>query len=396
MIGTTEKKKGTYKMSGKSKLGVYLISESGCLRPGSGANKHILAGIQELGKQFSMQQVLLCEPYKKLPAAGAGGTAPAISSSKRKTALKTLKSFIKWPVLLLKNHAPFFSYYRKVKKLNPDFIYERSAYLNYNGLLIAKLLRIPHFYEVNGIQSYDHRKYYPGIWNRVANWLEKVAYNHSSMGFYIGGINHEMGIKPARAVITQNGIEKEFVDHFSNKVVSPDSVLHVAFIGYVMDHHRLDVLCKAMHLVKNRHAFHLHLIGTGMDTMRDQLPPDLELTCHGLLDHKNIGTLLRDIHVGVIPYALAYYSNVKTFLYGAGKLATIVPEARNFMNIFSREEVLFIRNADEVDLADKLDFLQQHPEIVKEYGEKIYQKIQKEFTWQQIFRHKGQVISEFL
>lgn len=372
--------------------GLYIVSESGCLRPGSGANKHISAGMEELGKHFSIQQLLLCKPYQ-VPASTAAPVAQA--APKPAPAPNMLKAFIKWPIQLIKNHTSFFSHYRRVKKIRPDFIYERSSYLNYNGLLIARLLRIPHFYEVNGINAFDHRKHFPAIWNKLAGWLEKTAYLSSTTGFYVGGINFQMGINK-RAVVVQNGIEKEFAEQFSNKQLHVNGVLHVAFIGYLMDHHRIDVLYKAMHLLPDRQLYHLHLIGTGMDELKEHLPPDLPLTVHGLLNHTQIGNVMEHVHVGVIPYALDYYSNVKAFLYGAGKLAIIVPEARNFKNIFTPEEVIFIRNANEEDLAASLERLRQHPELVEAFGENIYRKVRQAFTWEQVFRNKAEIITGHL
>jgi glycosyltransferase involved in cell wall biosynthesis len=72
-------------------------------------------------------------------------------------------------------------------------------------------------------------------------------------------------------------------------------------------------------------------------------------------------------------------------MYGAAKLTMIVPDSRNFKNIFSDNEVVFIKNADANDMADKLNFLAINSSALKEYGENLYNKICDKFTWEKIY-----------
>jgi glycosyltransferase involved in cell wall biosynthesis len=359
--------------------GVYIVSETGSMKPSSGAHVHIQAGLKHLGVHFNMSKVLLCKPYVSSPLS-ARSHNPSYSGIKFK-----VKSFFKWLYLFFKNHISFFRYYNEIKRLDPDFIYERAAYLNFNGLLIAKLLRIPHFYEVNGIIANDHRKYFPTVASGVAAWLERKAYKNSSYGFYVGGINTELKVPSEKSTITQNGIDTEFALRFKHRQNLIGDRVQILFIGYAMTHHRLDILCSALNLVDNPQSFHLHLIGSGLEHIDGKIPPSMPVTFHGVLDHDGIADLMNKINVGIIPYALDYYSNVKTFLYGAGKLATIVPDVRNFRTLFSADEVLFIKNGDPLHLAKRLNELSKNPTLVTDYGARIYKKIVSNFTWEHIY-----------
>lgn len=269
--------------------------------------------------------------------------------------------------------------------MNPAFIYERAGYLNYNGLLIARQLRIPHFYEINGILANDHKKYFPAVWTEAALYLETKAYKSTTLGFYVGGINAHLNIYGEKAVTIQNGIYKKFADQFADRRNTIENSIHLLFVGYAMDHHRLDVLSKALHLVNEPGKFHLHIIGSGLEFLKEHLPCSMSVSFHGLLDHEKISAVIKEVNVGIIPFALDYYSNVKTFLYGAAKLLVVLPAAKNYKDIFSNDEVVFIRNGDEIDLAAKLNDIADCPEKFALYGQKIYDKIINNFTWEKIY-----------
>jgi glycosyltransferase involved in cell wall biosynthesis len=361
-------------------VGVYIVSETGALKPESGANIHIQAGMTELHKYFDMSLVLFCKPY------AVTGTRKLNNKHQRTSLSARVRSFLKWPYLLLSNHSSFFRNYRLVKKMKPAFIYERAGYLNYNGLLIARRLRIPHFYEVNGIMSNDYKKYFPAIWTKVARYLEKNAYKTTTLGFYVGGINTHLNIYGEKAVVIQNGIYRKFADQFADRKNTIDKSIHILFVGYAMDHHRLDILSKALNLVNEPGKFHLHLIGSGLESLKEHLPRSMTVCSHGLMDHDKISTVISEMHVGIIPYALDYYSNVKTFLYGAAKLIVVLPAVKNYKDIFSDDEVVFIRNGDVADLAAKLNDISHCPQKFASYGQKVYDKVISNFTWESIYR----------
>jgi hypothetical protein len=104
-------------------VGVYIVSESGALKPESGANIHIQAGMSELRKYFDMSLVLFCKPYE------ITGERKLNNNHQRASLSTRIRSFLKWPYLLLSNHSSFFRNYRLVKDMKPAFIYERAGYL---------------------------------------------------------------------------------------------------------------------------------------------------------------------------------------------------------------------------------------------------------------------------
>lgn len=370
-------------MEDKKYSGLYIVSETACLNPYTGANKHINAGFSQLKKYFNIELCLFCAPY--MPIDGQSSAhADSRDSSTIARLKKKIRSFFKWGYVLFRNHVGFFSYLRKVKLASPDFIYERASYLNFNGIIIARWLRIPHMYEVNGILSHDNSIYFPAILNKVSFFMERMSYK-KSFGFFIGGINESINIPGNRSFVIQNGIEEKFAKEFSGKINTVVDKVEIVFIGHGMPHHRLDVLVDALRLLDNPNAFRVHLIGSNLEAVRSMMPDSVESFFYDTLSHDEIAKLVRDFHVGIITFALSYYSHVKAFMYGAAKLAMIVPDSRNFRNIFSDTEVLFIKNASPSDLAEKLNYLAATPDMLNWYAENLYKKILDKFTWDRIY-----------
>lgn len=364
--------------------GLYIVSETGCLNPYTGAYKHILAGQTQLQKYFDVELTLFCKPYTN-PSESSSLATHKSNGSNRHTFRKTFRASIKWIYILLSNHICFFTYLKKVKKSSPCFIYERASYLNFNGILIAKLLRIPHMYEVNGVLSHSNSRYFPKLFNKVAFLFEKVAYQHS-FGFYIGGVNDVFRIPNDQYFITQNGVDKEFADKFLTKVNFVKDKINLTFIGHAMPHHRLDVLADSLKLLANPSLFRLHLIGTNLESIKKSIPDSVETIFYGSLSQSQIAELIRGFHIGIITFALPYFSHVKAFMYGAAKLTLIVPSSKNFKTIFSDNEVIFIKNADSKDLAEKLNELAKNTSVLKDYGRNIYSKVCNQFTWEEIYK----------
>lgn len=367
--------------------GVYIVSETGALNPTSGAGLHIRVGMEQLSKSFEMEMVCFCKPF--VPAE----SRPNTHAMKRRNALI---KFLSWLRLLAANHVSFFRYYRMVREKRPSFIYERAAYLNYNGLLIAKFLRVPHFYEVNGISSRDHKKFFPAICTKLSFALEKWSYNRSNLGFYVGGINRHFNLSESRSMVIQNGVDQSFVEKFSGRINVPADKINVAFVGHAMDHHRLDVLIESLNRLKRPSSFRMHFVGPGLEVLKNQISADVESIFYGQKDVAAIAKLMQGFNVGVITFAYDYSSHVKLFMYGAAKLLTLLPETINFQSIFSPDEVMFIRNGDAVDIAAKLDAIAEDLSIIESRGERVYKKVTDNFTWEKVYAGVSSKITEQL
>lgn len=375
-------------MSAKLK-GLYVIGESGALYPSTGASHHIKVGIEQLGREFDIEKVLFCKPPKITHEEENGNSVE--SQPIRHTAVRR---FLKWIYLLVSNHISFFRYYRLIKSGKPAFIYERASYLNYNGLLISRLMKIPHFYEVNGILANDNAKYFPSICNRWSFSFEKRAYNASLFGFYVGGLNRYFNVPDKKYLTIQNGVDAKFPEQFVKRRNVINNKVEIVFIGSAMDHHRLDLLAEAINGVNNPSTFRLSLVGFGLDKMEKLLNPDIERKYYGSLSHEEIAKLITNFNLAIVPHALDYFSHVKVFMYGAAKLLLVLPRTINFKDIFNDSEVVFVENGNTTEITAILNQLEAQPERFEQAGNNIYQKIIDNYTWEKIYGQVSQKIKE--
>lgn len=373
--------------------GVYLTTERG-IKKGSGAYKHVQVGVEELAKNF---EIILCNKAEAVEVPGSSTTLAKQKSGGntfKSRVIQFIKANLKGLYLIYNENRGFIKDYRWLKKIQPDFVYERAAYLSFKGKWLAYLLRIPHFYEVNGILWLDHAQYFPAWWNRVARSLEDFHYRRSSHVFFVGGIAKYFKVPAERASSIQNGIERPFAEQFIGLKKEVQLPLQIVFIGHAMPHHKVEVFCNATHLVKDASLFHLHFIGAGLEQYKSLLHPAWNVHFHGIQDHNNIARLLKQYHIGIVPFVKDYFSNVKIFMYGAAKLAVIAPMLGNIADIFTNDELIAIQNEDPEDIARQLDWASQHLAEVAGTGEQCFQKVYSQFTWDNIYADVAAIIKE--
>lgn len=66
------------------------------------------------------------------------------------------------------------------------------------------------------------------------------------------------------------------------------------------------------------------------------------------------------------------------------KTPVIVSDIPSNKSIFSEDEVLFFKSNDSHDLMEKLQFANEHPDLMKEKAEKAFEKLSLNYTWNNI------------
>jgi len=363
------------------KRAIYYVNEADCLIPGSGAYTHIQVGLKELAKAFDVQLFASSDPQL-----GRNTSNSKIIKAKS----IPFKKFLKGVYLLFKHNSNIYRDFNKIRRQKPDFIFERAGYLSYKGLLIARFLRIPHFYEVNGVLWIDNREYFSRLWNAIARRIESFFFLKSNFVFFVGGVGEYYQVPSSRMISIQNGIDSDFLEPFYNHSKSfTDGQIHIVFIGHAMPHHRLDIFTEASKKISDPGRFHIHLVGSNLSGYVKDFRPGMKVSLHGVLTHEQLKELLYKCHVGVIPYLRDYFSNVKAFMYAASKVLIIMPLIGNFKNVFNQHQISVIKNESVDDFARALDAVTE--ELVAEKGGLAFDLVKEKFTWDKIF---AQVISE--
>ena len=242
--------------------GIYLIQEPGCLNPISGAFNHISAGVRELSNDFNMKVYLNSKQielkYHSTDEFKEVSKSVTFKKSKQKGffygTLKDLSIFFKNLLKIPKLYSCF-------TKQELSFVYERMAYLDFAGLIVCKILKIPHFYEVNGIFYLSRIRYYRSLFKPTAKVFEKISYCLSTHVFFIGTYGEFWKLKKFRYTNIENGIEEA---NLITKYNQPkNKIIQLCYVGRNMDFQRIDVLRNALKKLKNHYDFKINFIGTG-------------------------------------------------------------------------------------------------------------------------------------
>lgn len=374
---------------------LYIVSEPATLVKGSGAYRHIEVGQAYLARHFDIKLYPLC----KVPSIKSKVVSNTkVDNNKENIFKKTFKRIGLWHTLkdlkiLINNHRTIFKHYKAIKKINPDFIYERSNFLNYQGLIISKWLRTPHFYENNGIkyleQSERSNSWLLPIWS----FLERTAYKNSSYVFFVGLWGSRLNLTTNNWMNIENGVEQSFLDNFGTVEKKYDKIINICFIGSLMKHHGFDLFAAALKKIDTTNI-HVHLFGSKLEDAETELQKYVPCTYHGFLDRMELASALQEMHIGIIPDGKQYPSFMKLFDYGAAKCLVIAPNLKNLKYWFDDNNILFFQKGNVNALRKKIDFAIKNREVIKIKGEKLYDKISGEHTWEKIFTQKSEIIKK--
>ncbi|MEL6672391.1 MAG: glycosyltransferase family 4 protein [Bacteroidota bacterium] len=383
----------TQSMTEQPLKGLYLVSEPACLSQKSGAFRHIQVGVDHLNRHFEVTLFPLCEVPEAPPAqstpAGPPPTPPAYKSHPLYGGMKDL---YRW----YKNQRQYAVDLERIRAMKPDFIYERAAYLNFSGIRAARELGIPHFYEANGLQYLAVKAYYQSVFNRRMEKLERKAYRASDHVFFVGTWGDRMQLSSTNWQNIENGIEESFLQQFPTPKQSPHLPLKICFVGKLMAFHRTDLLEQAMALLPAGVPLEIHLIGSGFSALEESLQAFVPVFNHGYLSREALSSLLQKMDIGLIPGGHEYPSFMKLFEYGAARLLTLCPPLHNLAYWFSDEELFFFEKNNPQALADSLLKLIEQPELVAAYGNRLHEKVAREFTWTHIFDQISGVMKDHL
>lgn len=372
---------------------IYLIQESGCLNPYSGAFHHISMGLKELSK-YSIVELYLNSNSVKL----ADYVKKINPQENNKEILNKIKQCgyaygtLKDLSVLFKNLLKIPKLYLCFKKQKLSFVYERKAYLDFTGLIVCKFLRIPHFYEVNGIIFKTRDKYYKSLFKPLAKYLEKKAYKTSNHNFFVGTYGNYWKLKTSNWTNVENGIESKYVkDSAVGKTFN--GKLEICFVGRYAKHQKIECLLEALDFIKNKQAVKIHLIGTGLEEIAKNIRvKNVDVTLHGYLNRDSLLKVLNKCHVGLICGTPPYQSCMKLHDYALSGCLVLAPMVDNLKTRFTNS-ILFFEDGISKSLGSKINQVIDDPSLIDTYGESIHKEITNNYTWDKIFATKINIIN---
>ena len=280
----------------------------------------------------------------------------------------------------------------------PDFVYERYAFANVSGVLAARKLRVPLVLEVNSPMVVELQRTrglsFPGLARR----LESFAFREADRVCVVSGVLRDMllelGVDPARLIVTPNGVDLE--RYGSRDVVAARADLGLperadgpilGFVGYYRAWHRLDMALEALARPDLRTA-RLVLIGEGpaeeeLCRRAAELGVRERLHLAGPRPHTRIPALLAAFDVALLPAINAYASPLKLHEYMAARLAVVAPDQPNLREVVdSGENGVLVPPGDAQALGDALARLASDAALRERLGARARATIvERDLTW---------------
>src|SRR5690606_33794036 len=117
---------------------VYLIPHAGNFTKKDGksvigSSTHIGIGIEQLEKYFEVYPLVISRS-SETQAKNRSYSAPKSADTSRNKFIGVLRDL----KALIKNNIASYKVYQQIKRANPDFIFERSEYLSFAGIIAAR------------------------------------------------------------------------------------------------------------------------------------------------------------------------------------------------------------------------------------------------------------------
>lgn len=294
----------------------------------------------------------------------------------------------------------------------PDVIYQRHSEFIYVTSQIAAQYQIPLLLEVNGIETWVKKNWGRLTFKRLSLQSEKVQFQSADALFVISEVLktellQHFNLPAEKVYVNPNGVD---VSIFSDtidasaffKTLSPglqtrwQGKFLCGFVGTFGDWHGVDVLAKAVKpTVEKNPAVHFVLIGDGKlrKTVEDILDADgvrSSVTMLGLVPHDLVPKYLSLCEVLLSPHVqntdgtVFFGSPTKLFEYmgmgkaiiaaGVGQIADVIEHERNG---------LIMRHRDHNDLAEKILYLVERPDLRKQLGKAARKDAAEKFSWKE-------------
>jgi glycosyltransferase involved in cell wall biosynthesis len=356
-----------------------------------GSSTHIGIGIEQLSKYYEVHIITIDSKTQgnKFSDKNKRPARKALIDNKMLGLFRDIKS-------LLKNNLQFFRLYKKIHKIHPDFLFERSEYLSFSGVVIAHLMKIPHFYEANWVHYKGIQQFYSSWANPVAKRIEEWMYSLSTHVFFVGNQNLLLKLRKANWNIIQNGVSEKIIDKYKEHLNEPanNGVLNICVLASLMKHHRMDIFIEALSKLNNKDKIKVYFIGVNFESIIPMVPSAIQYEYLGPLNKTELYDVLSSMNIAVISGGPFYSSFMKLYDYAAVKLAVVCPNLSNLISVFNSNELLYFDNEDSGSLAQKIDFLIREPQQITVLGNNLNLKVGANFTWERIFENISNVISE--
>ncbi len=312
-----------------------------------------------------------------------------------------------------------------LEREKPDAIYQRHSEFVYVSSQIAATYRIPLLLEVNGIETWVKKNWGRLTFEKISLNSEIVQFSQSPALFVVSEVLKkdlilQFNLPSEKIHVNPNGVDvEEFSDtidaHAFFQTLPKDlqekwrGKFLCGFVGTFGQWHGVEVLAKAVKpTVEKNPNVHFLLIGDG--TLRKVVEEILEAdgvrhqaTLLGLVPHSLVPKYLALCEVLLSPHThnpdgtVFFGSPTKLFEYmGMGK-AIIAAGVGQIGEVIHHEcNGLLMRERDHFDLAEKIVYLAERPELRVRLGQAARRDAVEKFAWKENARRVLEVCEKLL
>ncbi len=284
-----------------------------------------------------------------------------------------------------------------IRRVSPDVMYERAAYLSGAGVRCAERSGTPLVLEVNAPYVEERRNLHgAGMMEAAGRRWERRVVRGAALVVAVSSVladrlAESAGVRRDRVRVQPNGVD---LARFHAAAPSaraelgvPPGAFVVCFVGSFIRWHRLDVLIEAVaRLAQQGIPVHGLLVGDG--EVRDELvrrAAELgvadRVTFTGTVPFERVPGLVQAADVCVIPGHAWYCSPIKLFEYGGVGKAVVSLDSAPVREVVREDAecVFFDGSAD--DLAAALRRLHAAPAQRAAMGRALHAAVAERFTW---------------
>lgn len=299
------------------------------------------------------------------------------------------------------NFLAIFRLWRSVHVRRPDFIYERYAFFNFSGALIAKKKNVPFVVEVNELSG--HKRVRGQFFIRLCSAIEKRILRQADLIVTVSEfLNREVSAqvdKNKTIVLTiPNGVPATWLERHvaMTQVTNLRERLNlrgkkvICFVGGLVHWHNFDLLLLALRDLRAiEKDVVVLMVGDGpmrqyiLDKSNELEIPASAVIMTGTVAHAHIPLYLNASDVAIIPETNEFRSPIKMFEYMAMALPVIAPKKPTIEAVITNgiEGVLF-EPGNSTSLTQALLKCISDSELSKKIGMNGQQKVRENFTWE--------------